>query len=165
MSEIACHSSSSGGKSSAGSPLARKALDWGARLHEIGLDIAHDGFQRHGAYIAENADMPGFPRAEQRLIAFLIGSQRHQLDARRLKTLPKGWRRSALRLAILLRLAVLMNRSRRDASTPEVTIEVAEDAIGLEFETGWLDDNPLTVADLTREQSRLDAVDYALSYR
>ncbi len=147
------------------SPLAAKALDWGARLHEIGLDISHDGFQRHGAYIAEHADMPGFPRAEQRLIAFLIGSQRHQINARYLQTLPKAWRTSALRLAILLRLAVLLNRSRRDSSIPAIRIDVADDALGLQFEDGWLKANPLTVADLTREQSRLEAVDYSLSYR
>ena len=42
--------------------LAGLFLDWSARLHEIGLDISHDGYQRHGAYVAENADMPGFPR-------------------------------------------------------------------------------------------------------
>ena len=55
------------------SDLAEQMLDWAARLHEIGLDISHDGFQRHGAYVAEHADMPGFPRAEQRFLAFLIG--------------------------------------------------------------------------------------------
>lgn len=145
------------------SPLAGKALGWSACLHEIGLDISHDGFQRHGAYIAEHADMPGFPRAEQRLIAFLIGCQRHQINARYLQTLPKAWRRSALRLAILLRLAVLLNRSRRDVAIPAIRIEVADTRVSLEFERGWLEDNPLTVADLAREQSRLEAVDYSLA--
>ena len=63
-------------------PLSGNILEWAARLHEIGLDISHDGYQRHGAYIAANADLPGFPRAEQRFLAFLIGSQRHSIDAR-----------------------------------------------------------------------------------
>ncbi len=39
-------------------PLSASLLDWAARLHEIGLDISHDGYQRHGAYIAANADLP-----------------------------------------------------------------------------------------------------------
>ena len=87
------------------SPLSRKMLDWSARLHEIGLDISHDGFQRHGAYIAEHADLPGFPRAEQRFLAFLIGSQRHAIDASAENQLPRGWRVTALKLAMLLRLS------------------------------------------------------------
>ena len=42
-------------------PLADLALQWAARLHEIGLDVSHSGYHRHGAYLLENADMPGFP--------------------------------------------------------------------------------------------------------
>ena len=78
-------------------PLSRSILEWAARLHEVGLDISHDGYQRHGAYIAANADLPGFPRAEQRFLAFLIGSQRHDIDARFLNILPRAWRKPALR--------------------------------------------------------------------
>ena len=76
-------------------PLYGQILRWSAKLHEIGLDIAHDGYQRHGAYIAENADMPGFPRAEQRFLAYLIETQRRNFGARLLKTLPRDWRNSA----------------------------------------------------------------------
>ena len=43
--------------------------EWAARLHEIGLDVAHSGYHRHGAYLLENADMPGFAREEQLLLA------------------------------------------------------------------------------------------------
>ena len=46
-----------------------KMLEWASRLHEIGLDISHDGYQRHGAYIAEHqprgiADDDGMRRAQ-----------------------------------------------------------------------------------------------------
>ncbi|MEM7468258.1 MAG: hypothetical protein AAF387_15415, partial [Pseudomonadota bacterium] len=30
-------------------------LRWAARLHEIGLDIAHSSYHRHGAYLLQNA--------------------------------------------------------------------------------------------------------------
>jgi len=141
-----------------------RVLDWAARLHEIGLDISHDGFQRHGAYIAEYADMPGFPRAEQRYLAFLIGVQRDRPDASRLKTLPKGWRDSALRLAILLRVAVLLNRSRNNDAAPALKISVTEHSLSLRFDKEWLDANPLTVADLEREQQFLAEVGYSLTF-
>jgi exopolyphosphatase/guanosine-5'-triphosphate,3'-diphosphate pyrophosphatase len=146
------------------SQLAEQGLVWAARLHEIGLDISHDGYQRHGAYIAENADMPGFPRAEQRLLAFLIASQRHQVDTRYLKELPRAWREPALRLAILLRLAVLMNRSRNDAEIPPAELSVDARSLAMTFDPEWLQANPLTVADLEREKRLLAQAGYELGY-
>ena len=145
-------------------PLANNMLVWSATLHEIGLDISHDGYQRHGAYIAENADMPGFPRAEQRFLAFLIASQRHQIALRYRKDLPRAWRESALRLAMLLRLAVLLNRSRNHPDVPPIALEVGAQSIDLSFDTAWLEANPLTVADLEREGGFLAQVDYTLGF-
>ena len=145
-------------------PFFERILVWSVCLHEIGLDISHDGYQRHGAYVAENADMPGFPRAEQRFLAFLIGSQRHQINLRYRKQLPRAWRESALRLAILLRLAVLLSRGRNQADVPPIRVSVGEQSLELRFDTGWLGANPLTVADLERERGYLDKVGYALSF-
>jgi exopolyphosphatase/guanosine-5'-triphosphate,3'-diphosphate pyrophosphatase len=143
-------------------PLSVTMLDWSARLHEIGLDISHDGFQRHGAYIAEHAELPGFPRAEQRLIAFLIGSQRREINSQYQAVLPRAWRRTALRLVMLLRLAVLLNRSRSQVELPAVDIDVGERSLALRFDPDWLGANPLTVADLEREIGFLQAVGYEL---
>ncbi len=144
--------------------LAPLFLDWSARLHEIGLDISHDGYQRHGAYVAENADMPGFPRAEQRLLAFLIGSQRHSVNMRFRRQLPRDWRESALRLAILLRLGVLVNRSRSGSDVPVPVLSVGADSLHLDFDAAWLADNPLTEADLKRERKHLRNAGYELSF-
>jgi exopolyphosphatase/guanosine-5'-triphosphate,3'-diphosphate pyrophosphatase len=145
-------------------PLARQMLEWAACLHEIGLDISHDGYQRHGAYIAAHADLPGFPRAEQRFLAFLIGSQRHNINTRFQRILPRAWREMALRLALLLRLAVLLNRSRSGADLPAIRLDVGEQSLALDFDEDWLAANPLTVADLERESSYARAVGYELSF-
>jgi exopolyphosphatase/guanosine-5'-triphosphate,3'-diphosphate pyrophosphatase len=144
--------------------LDGKILSWAARLHEIGLDISHDGYQRHGSYVAEHADMPGFPRAEQRFLAFLIGSQRHQINVRFRKLLPRAWRDDALRLAMLLRLAVLLHRSRSAVEIPPITLNVREKTLQLTFDPDWLAANPLTVADLQREQGYLVQVGYRLKF-
>ena len=144
--------------------LAGKILGWAADLHEIGLDISHDGYQRHGAYIAEHADMPGFPRAEQRFLAVLIGSQRQRIVRSSLKSLPSGWRDRALRLIILLRLAVLINRSRNDAEVPLVRAVAKGPELKLIFDRAWLNENPLTVADLKREQDFLKGSRYRLKF-
>lgn len=142
--------------------IAEKILGWAARLHEIGLDISHDGYQRHGAYIAEHADMPGFPRAEQRFLATLIRSQRHRVDKAFLDGLPKSWREAGLRLVVILRLAVLLNRSRNDAELPPITVTAFDDGLSIRMDADWLAANPLTIADLEREQEYLAEVGYQL---
>jgi len=145
--------------------IAGRVLDWAARLHEIGLDISHDGYQRHGAYIAEYADMPGFPRAEQRFLAVLIGGQRHRIDNSSLHALPEAWREAGLRLLMILRLAVLLNRSRKGTEQPPVRIDVSEKRINIAFDADWLAANPLTIADLEREKEFLEQVGYDLVIR
>jgi len=146
------------------SPLAARLLDWASRLHEIGLDISHDGYQRHGAYIAENADLPGFPRAEQSILAFLIANQRRQIETGSCLKVPSAWRDRSLRLALLLRLAVLLNRSRTTVELPTIVLEVGQGDIRLKFPDGWLADNPLTMADLEREQQYLGCAGFNLDF-
>ena len=148
-----------------GRPLSEQALRWAATLHEIGLDIAHSGFQRHGAYIVANADLPGFPRSEQKLLAYLIAAQRTELSRSTLASVTSKWRKSALRLAILLRLAVLLNRSRTSVEPPDFRISVGKQDLSLDFANEWLADNPLTITDLEREQLFLQEVGYELRYR
>jgi exopolyphosphatase / guanosine-5'-triphosphate,3'-diphosphate pyrophosphatase len=146
------------------SPLAKQLLSWGAALHEIGLDISHDGYQRHGAYVVENADMPGFPRSEQLLLAFLIANQRRELKTSAASSLPTAWHRPALRLALLLRLAVLLNRSRSTEPLPLVRLTAGSDRLTLRFPPGWLDQHPLTNADLAREHRYLLQAKIGLQY-
>ena len=143
-------------------PLFEKILRWSAQLHEIGLDISHSRFHRHGAYVAEHADMPGFPRAEQRFLSCMIGSQRYDISSRAARSLPRAWRESALRLSLLLRLAVLLNRSRSDVDLSEIDVVVADQSISLHFQPAWFAENPLAVADLEREQKFLEKVGYEL---
>src|SRR5690606_41225944 len=44
------------------SPDDRLMLSWAARLHELGLTIAHSQYQVHGAYILAHSDIAGFSR-------------------------------------------------------------------------------------------------------
>lgn len=147
------------------SKLAASMLEWAARLHEIGLDISHDGYQRHGAYVAANADMPGFPWTEQLLLAFLIENHRRQLNRRLQRRLPASWRTKGMRLAVLLRLAALLNRNRSSEPLPDIGLAVARKTVTLTFPEAWLNDNPLTLADLAREQAYLEQAGYRLDVR
>ena len=53
-------------------PAVAQRVEWAGLLHEIGYTVSHIGFHKHGAYILENADMPGFSAQEQRQLALLV---------------------------------------------------------------------------------------------
>ena len=139
-------------------------LDWASTLHEIGLDISHSHYQKHGAYIIENADLAGFSKQEQKFLAFLITSHRRKFQTKLSKALPEYWQKSAPRLAILLRLAVLLNRSRVQ-STVEFVLHVSGKMLDITFPPDWLSNHPLTQADLEQEAHHLKLAGYELTLR
>jgi exopolyphosphatase/guanosine-5'-triphosphate,3'-diphosphate pyrophosphatase len=132
-------------------PLAYLALKWAARLHEIGFDVSHSGYHRHGAYLLENGDMPGFPREEQRLLARLVGAHRRKLVLEGVEELVPPWDRSAVYLIVLLRLAVLLHRGRSSTALPPLELSATTRSLEMRFPPGWLRDHPLTSADLQQE--------------
>jgi len=139
-------------------------LDWAGRLLEIGLDIAHNQYHKHGAYILENADLAGFSRQEQRVLAALVRLHRRKFAMDVIKALPKDWHQPVTYLAILLRLSALLHRSRSPAPPPAFTLETADKALHLGFPPGWLDEHPLTRADLEQEAGYLKAARLSLSF-
>jgi len=143
---------------------AEPYLRWAAQLHEIGLDIAHSGYHKHGAYVVGHADLLGFTRQEQALLAALVRAHRRKLPTGVLAELPERWRDPAARLAILLRLAVLLHRNRSAEPLPELTLQAQGDELALAFPAGWLEDHPLTRADLEEEAKRLSAADLTLAF-
>jgi exopolyphosphatase / guanosine-5'-triphosphate,3'-diphosphate pyrophosphatase len=132
-------------------PDAERALRWAARLHEIGLDVSHSHYHKHGAYLLEHADLPGFTRGGQRLLAFLVGSHRRKLSIERAVELVPPWDAKAPYLAVLLRLAFLLNRSRSGRALPRLRLSVRGRQLELRFPRGWLRAHPLTAADLAQE--------------
>ena len=140
----------------------RQLLHWAARLHEVGLDIAHAKYHHHGAYLLANADMPGFTHTEQRLLALIVGNHRRRFDASMLDSVPDDWRVPVFRLTVLLRLAVLLHRARSSESLPALKVKAGPARLTLRIDRGWFAANPLTHADLQHEQEYLRAVDFEL---
>ena len=143
-------------------PEAELALRWAARLHEIGLDVSHSQYHKHGAYLLEHADLPGFAREEQRLLAFLVGGHRRKLVVGRAQELVPPWDGRAPRLALLLRLAFLLNRARSGRAQPALRLSVRGRQLLLRFPRGWLRAHPLTVVDLEQEAEYLKGSLYTL---
>jgi exopolyphosphatase/guanosine-5'-triphosphate,3'-diphosphate pyrophosphatase len=147
-----------------GEPEVEQSLRWAARLHEVGLDISHAQHHRHAAYLLEHADMPGFAREEQRLLACLVGTHRRKLNLERAVELVPPWDGRAGRLAILLRLAVLLHRARSARPLPRLRVKARGRALELRFPRGWLRDHPLTGADLAQEAEYLKAAGVSLRF-
>jgi exopolyphosphatase/guanosine-5'-triphosphate,3'-diphosphate pyrophosphatase len=144
-------------------PTFRQMLRWAARLHEVGLDIAHAHYHRHGAYLLEHSDMPGFNRSEQLLLATIVKAHRRKfLTVEDAAVLPKGWPERVLYLAIILRLAVLFNRSRTHEFPDLLNLVAHGRVLTVQISSDWLAANPLTLADLEQEQEYLLAADWEL---
>ena len=126
---------------------ALQRLSWAARLHEIGLSIAHSGFHKHSAYIIENADMPGFSKKEQAQLSRLVLAQRGSLN-KAAQLLPDN---EAWAQILALRLAVLFYRSRMDFELPAIRLGWHGSSFELGMSKDWLTRNPLTEAALENE--------------
>ncbi len=125
----------------------RRFLRWAAKLHEIGLSIAHGGFHKHGAYIIDEADMPGFSRKDQSRLSRVVLGQRGNLL--KLADVPPG--DTLWHLLICLRLAALLHRSRSDTLLPDIRVSHRDHAYRIELPRHWLGENRLSAAALADE--------------
>jgi exopolyphosphatase/guanosine-5'-triphosphate,3'-diphosphate pyrophosphatase len=132
---------------------ARHRLAWAARLHEVGISIAHSGFHKHGAYILENADMPGFSRRDQAGLAALVRASRGSLSKFSLPWADHNWP-----LILCLRLAVLFSMSRSDVDLAGLRLVCPDGECVLDVPQALLRDNPLTQAALQDEVKKWAAV-------
>ena len=145
-------------------PVHKQMLAWGACLHEIGLLIAHGSFHKHGAYILANADLPGFSREQQAVLAALVRVHRRKFVSAEFDALPELSREYAQRLAVLLRLSVMMHRGRSGSHKPPMRIRAGGMALRLDFPEDWLEGHPLTQAEIAREAEYLAAAGFTLEY-
>jgi exopolyphosphatase / guanosine-5'-triphosphate,3'-diphosphate pyrophosphatase len=132
---------------------------WAARLHEIGLDVAHSHYHKHGGYLLANGDMPGFSRHEQRLLSMLVRAHRRKFPTSLWRDV-SGNDRLVEYLAVLLRLAAVLHKGRTEIGP--VSVVGGRRSIELRFAPGWLEAHPLTHADLAEEAALLRAGGFEL---
>jgi exopolyphosphatase/guanosine-5'-triphosphate,3'-diphosphate pyrophosphatase len=120
-------------------PEAAQRVEWAGLLHEIGYTVSHIGFHKHGAYILENADMPGFSAQEQRQLAQLVLGCRGGLSKMADVLGPDDIAAQVL----ALRLAVLFHHARRSIDAPRIGLKVGR-PIKFGIAKRWLKAHPLT---------------------
>lgn len=136
-------------------------LSWAARLHEIGVSISHDQYHKHGEYLLTYSDLAGFSRREQTILAILVRAHRRKLNQEVLGRMQQNY---LLRLCILLRLAVLLHRSRSSTELPPLTLQIIETGLKLSFPHNWLEQHSLTQADLEQESNYLKEAKIILEF-
>ncbi|MCX8087366.1 MAG: exopolyphosphatase [Rhodocyclaceae bacterium] len=132
---------------------AAQFLLWAARLHEIGISVAHSSYHKHSAYILANADMPGFSKRDQALLARLVLAHRGKLERTQIPRESPEWL-----LIFCLRIAALLHRARDDAPRPAFKASVIPGGFELALESEWLAGAPLTAASLADEVQHWSAV-------
>jgi len=137
-------------------PGPAQRLGWAALLHETGFAVSHTGFHKHGAYILQNADMPGFSAGEQSEVAALVLGCRGSL-AKMASALGNPVLRAQL---IALRLAVLFHHARQPIDAPRIRVGTAH-GYRVEVPARWLKAHPLTAHLLEKERAEWRAQGYA----
>ena len=107
--------------SAAESERFQRKLNWAAQLHEIGSQISHSDYHKHGAYILDNIDAPGFANPELHRLSLLVLGHRGKL--RKLDVDFED--RVFVQQLLCLRLAVIFCHARREP-----------DLVGMELEAG-----------------------------
>jgi len=139
-----------------------RQLGWAARLHEIGLAVAHSQYHVHGAYLLENSDIAGFSRQEQQVLASLVRTHRRSVSKAAFDAIPDRLMLSTRRKAALLRLAVLLHRAHESDPIPKLKATATFDSLHLVIGKKWIDARPLLRADLLGEPTDMAGLGVAL---
>ena len=127
-----------------------KKLLWAAQVHEIGSQISHSDYHKHGAYILDNTDAPGFAQSELHRLSQLVLGHRGKL-----RKLEVDFDDNVFIFQLLcLRLAVLLCHARRDPDLRGLQLEASSDSgkrFTLTCRTGWSEIFPQS-AHLLREE-------------
>jgi exopolyphosphatase/guanosine-5'-triphosphate,3'-diphosphate pyrophosphatase len=134
-------------------PTLAKLVEWAGRLHEVGMSISHASFHKHGAYILQHADMPGFSAGDQGRLASLVFGCRGGLAK-----IANAIGDRQIRAAVLaVRLAVLVHHARTAFPLPRIALKVAR-GTQLSISRRWLAAHPLTDYLLAKERAQWTAL-------
>ncbi len=131
--------------------LALSEVRWAARLHELGLPISHSEHHKHGAYVLDNADAPGFAQQQMHRLSRLVLGHRGKL-----RKLEADFGDALfMRQVLALRLAVILCHARRAPQLQGLSLQLdsgARPRMVLSAKDGWATAFPQS-AYLLREEA------------
>jgi exopolyphosphatase/guanosine-5'-triphosphate,3'-diphosphate pyrophosphatase len=128
----------------------QRKLGWAAQLHEIGASISHSDYHKHGAYILDNADAPGFALSELHRLSLLVLGHRGKLRKLEVDFADTVF----IQQLLALRLAVILCHARRDPDIDGLQLVASAaqpQAVAITCRAGWIDSFPQS-AHLLREE-------------
>jgi exopolyphosphatase/guanosine-5'-triphosphate,3'-diphosphate pyrophosphatase len=137
---------------------ARK-LAWAAQLHEIGSAISHSDYHKHGAYILDNTDTPGFAVPELHRLGLLVLGHRGKL-----KKLQADFDDDLfVHQLFCLRLAVILCHARRDPDAATLQLSAAGRKVSLKLPAGWAKAYPQSAYLLRQEAESWQKMPWAFA--
>lgn len=129
----------------------QRYLSWASLLHEIGLAISYHRHYKHSAYLIEHADLDGFSRTDQKIIATILYNHKRRFNLDDFEYLPDF----VIPLTLILRISVLLHRNREPQPMPDFDFTYEKKKITLTFPKNWIETHPLIQQDLEFEREWL----------
>jgi exopolyphosphatase/guanosine-5'-triphosphate,3'-diphosphate pyrophosphatase len=126
-------------------------LNSAALLHELGLIVDYRKYHHHGAYILNQTELPGFSRAQKKLLTALVSNHREGIDQTLIGKQTMTSCQLAQRLTRILRVAVILSMRRLDDALPAVSVASNGDELSITLPKGWLEAHPLMRTELELE--------------
>jgi exopolyphosphatase/guanosine-5'-triphosphate,3'-diphosphate pyrophosphatase len=136
-------------------PIYQELLSSAIKLHELGFDINSSGYQKHGQYIIEQADLAGFNQEQQKALAWLVGNQRKKITDLNKEQWYLLSVNALQKLVILIRLSVLLNQQRHFDDDFLLAVIATPDSLLLTLKKQWLLDRPIIDTELFYEKQSL----------
>lgn len=132
-------------------------------LHEIGLLLEYKYHRQHSAYILTHADLAGFNQSDRQLLVAFVSLYKGNIDPILIKQQSAIAAEDALKLLIILRLASLLCRRRKDDKLPKYQISASNKTLNLFLSETWLTQHALIADELKQESLQLAHLGYKLS--
>ena len=119
-------------------PRLQRKLDWAAQLHEIGSHVSHQEYHKHGAYLLDHVDAPGFALEELHRLSQLVLGHRGKLRKM------EQWFADPvfMRQLLALRLAIILCHAHRDPELQSIHLSQDDHALQLSVSAQWAERFP-----------------------
>lgn len=135
-------------------------LHWACQLHETGMRISHSDYHKHGAYILDNTDLPGFTLNELHRLSQLVLGHRGKLRKLDIELEDPSF----VQQLMALRLSVILCHARRDPdlSGLDIGCDVMKRTVHLTLSSAWADLWPQSAHLLREEKTAWQKTDWAI---
>ncbi|WP_371187279.1 guanosine-5'-triphosphate,3'-diphosphate pyrophosphatase [Thalassotalea maritima] len=132
-------------------------------LHEIGLLLEFKRSKKHAQYILANTVLAGFSHDQRLLLTALVANYKTDINLSVITEQSYTEQQKAIYLIVLLRLAVILAKRRRDDAMPDFILQASENTLVLKLPQAFCQKHPLISAELKQECKDITACGFHFS--